>query len=225
MINEISSTGVNKIDADIKIQPIKKTDSYLSDAWVPDDLNKFNGYSVYTRDIGKSKYDNLNCYVYYFSNENDERNIRVAFSGKGKPIRYYGFDSDSALNSTINNNELVIYKYENIYFVEFIYNNVNYDIETDGINIVELEMFLKSIIKYECVIKKKVLIGLIIIVLVILLFPRRNTLNNGGTIEYKSVVYKVSKVHRYKIDGKYNNNFENGIIIELFGKEIYNNVE
>ena len=55
--------------------------------------------------------------------------------------------------------------------------------------------------------KKKVLIGLIIIVLVILLFPRRNTLNNGGTIEYKAVVYKVSKVHRYKIDGKYNNNF------------------
>ena len=68
--------------------------------------------------------------------------------------------------------------------------------------------------------KKKVLIGLIIIVLVILLFPRRNALNDGGTI-----VYKVSKVHRYKIDGKYNNNFENGIIIEVFGKEIYNNIK
>ena len=147
LVNEISSAGVNKIDADIKIQSIKKTDSYLSDAWVPDDLNKFNGYSVYTKDVGKSKYDNLNCYVYYFSNENDERNIRVAFSGKGKPIRDYGFDSNSALKSTINDNELVIYKYENIYFVEFIYNNVNYDIETNGINIVELEMFLKSIIK------------------------------------------------------------------------------
>lgn len=73
--------------------------------------------------------------------------------------------------------------------------------------------------------KKKVLIGLIIIVLVILLFPRRNALNDGGTIEYKAVVYKVSKVHRYKIDGKYNNDFENGIIIEVFGKEIYNNVK
>ena len=73
--------------------------------------------------------------------------------------------------------------------------------------------------------KKKVLIGLIIIVLVILLFPRRNALNDGGTIEYKAVVYKVSKVHRYKIDGKYNNNYENGIIIEVFGKEIYNNVK
>lgn len=73
--------------------------------------------------------------------------------------------------------------------------------------------------------KKKVLISLIIIVLVILLFPRRNALNDGGTIEYKAVIYKVSKVHRYKIDGKYNNDFENGIIIEVFGKEIYNNVE
>ena len=138
LVNEISSAGVNKIDADIKIQSIKKTDSYLSDAWVPDDLNKFNGYSVYTKDIGKSKYDNLNCYVYYFSNENDERNIRVAFSGKGKPIRDYGFD---------NGYEVIICQYENIYFVEFNYNNVNYDIETNGINIVELEMFLKSIIK------------------------------------------------------------------------------
>ncbi len=147
LVNEISRTGVNKIDADIKIQSIEKSDSYLRDAWVPEDLNKFNGYSVYTRGIGKSEYDNLNCYVYYFSNENDERNIRVAFSDKGKPIRDYWFDSDNALKSTINDNELVIYKYENIYFVEFNYNNVNYDIETNGVNIVELEMFLKSIIK------------------------------------------------------------------------------
>lgn len=55
--------------------------------------------------------------------------------------------------------------------------------------------------------KKKILIGLIIIVLVVLLFPRRNALNDGGTIEFKAVVYKISKVHRYKIDGKYNNDF------------------
>lgn len=38
--------------------------------------------------------------------------------------------------------------------------------------------------------KKKVLIGLIIIVLVILLFPRRNALNDGGTIEYKPLFIK-----------------------------------
>ena len=42
---------------------------------------------------------------------------------------------------------LLFINIKNIYFVEFIYNNVNYDIETNGINIVELEMFLKSIIK------------------------------------------------------------------------------
>lgn len=147
LVNEINKAGVNKIDADIKTQSIEKTDSYLGNAWVPEDLNKFNGYSVYTRGIGKREYDNLNCYVYYFSSESDERNIRVAFSNKDKPIRDYGFDSDNALKSTINDSELFIYKYENIYFVEFNYNNVNYDIETNGINIVELEMFLKSIIK------------------------------------------------------------------------------
>lgn len=147
LVNEISRAGVNKIDADIKIQSMEKSDFYLSDAWVPEDLNKFNSYSIYTRGINNSEYDNLNCYVYYFSNESDERNIRVAFSNKGKPIRDYGFDSDNALKSTINDNEFVIYKYENIYFVEFNYNNVNYDIETNSINIVELEMFLKSIIK------------------------------------------------------------------------------
>ncbi len=147
LVNEISRVGVTKIDADIKTQSIEKSDSYLSDTWVPEDLNKFNGYSVYTRGTNKSEYDNLNCYVYYFSNDVGERNIRVAFSDKGKPVRDYGFDSDNVLKSTINKNELVIYKYENIYFVEFNYNGVNYDIETNGINLIELEMFLKSIIK------------------------------------------------------------------------------
>ena len=147
LVNEISRAGVTKIDADIKIQSMEKSDSYLSDAWVPEDLNKFNSYSIYTRGINTSEYDNLNCYVYYFSNENDERNIRVAFSDKGNPVRDYGFDSENALKSTINGYEVIICQYENIYFVEFNYNNVNYDIETNGINIVELEMFLKSIIK------------------------------------------------------------------------------
>ena len=42
--------------------------------------------------------------------------------------------------------------------------------------------------------KKKVLIGLIIIVLVILLFPRRNALNDGGTIEYKAEIIIPTKL-------------------------------
>ncbi len=44
--------------------------------------------------------------------------------------------------------------------------------------------------------KKKVIIVAIVIILLILLFPIRNQLKDGGTVEYKALVYKVSKVKR-----------------------------
>ena len=98
------------------------------------------------------------------NNENLEIKKAISFKDRlyglmGKKNINYGmlFDKCNSIHTFfmkenidiigLNQNNTVIYKYENIYFVEFIYNNVNYDIETDGINIVELEMFLKSIIK------------------------------------------------------------------------------
>ena len=44
--------------------------------------------------------------------------------------------------------------------------------------------------------KKKVIIISVAIILVVLLFPIRNQLKDGGTVEYKALVYKVSKVKR-----------------------------
>ena len=77
--------------------------------------------------------------------------------------------------------------------------------------------------------KKKVIIISVAIILLILLFPIRNQLKDGGTVEYKALTYKVSKVKRLisidemeqeeKIKG-----YDYGIIIEIFGFEIYNNV-
>ena len=43
--------------------------------------------------------------------------------------------------------------------------------------------------------KKKIIIISVVIILVVLLFPIRNQLKDGGTVEYKALVYKVSKVH------------------------------
>ncbi|MBO5004438.1 MAG: hypothetical protein J6D03_04145, partial [Clostridia bacterium] len=43
---------------------------------------------------------------------------------------------------------------------------------------------------------KKVIIVLIVVVLLILLFPIRLQLRDGGTVEYKALLYKVSNVHR-----------------------------
>jgi len=38
--------------------------------------------------------------------------------------------------------------------------------------------------------------NLVAIILLVLLFPIRNQLKDGGTVEYKALVYKVSKVKK-----------------------------
>ncbi len=77
--------------------------------------------------------------------------------------------------------------------------------------------------------KKKIII-LVVIILLVLLFPVRNQLKDGGTVEYKALVYKISKVKRLisieemEQEGKVKE-YDQGIIIEIFGFEIYNNVK
>lgn len=80
--------------------------------------------------------------------------------------------------------------------------------------------------------KKKVIIVtvMVIVVLLILLFPIRNQLKDGGTIEYRALLYKISKVHslisieEMEREGKIKE-YDDGIIIEILGFEIYNNVK
>ena len=78
--------------------------------------------------------------------------------------------------------------------------------------------------------KKKVIIISVAIILLVLLFPIRNQLKDGGTVEYKALVYKVSKVKRLitieemEQEGKIKE-YDYGIIIEILGFEVYNNVK
>ena len=78
--------------------------------------------------------------------------------------------------------------------------------------------------------KKKVLLAVVIVVSIILLFPTRNQLKDGGTVEYQSLVYKISKVKRLipeeqaEKEGKVKN-YDRGIIIKILGFEIFNNVK
>ena len=67
--------------------------------------------------------------------------------------------------------------------------------------------------------KKKYLI-LIIIFLVIVLFPIKTRLKDGGTIEYKALTYKISKVRRLN-SLESDSTYTTGLIIEIFGKKIY----
>ncbi len=71
--------------------------------------------------------------------------------------------------------------------------------------------------------KKIIIIIIIIVILFVLLIPIPMHLNDGGTIEYKALTYKISKVHR--LTGDLEKEYEDGIIIEILGVEIFNNVK
>ena len=63
-----------------------------------------------------------------------------------------------------------------------------------------------------------------ILLAIVLLVPISLWLKDGGTVEYKALVYRVLKVHRLAPieSGK---EYEEGIIIKVLGIEVYNNVE
>ncbi len=74
--------------------------------------------------------------------------------------------------------------------------------------------------------KKKVIIVMVIVVLLILLVPIPIHLKDGGTVEYKALLYKISKVHSLASVEEMENGkqYNEGIIVKILGFEIYNNV-
>lgn len=74
--------------------------------------------------------------------------------------------------------------------------------------------------------KKKIIMIIVIIIAAVLLFPLPMQLNDGGTVEYWAILYKVSDVHSIKlseIDTEIE--FNEGIIVEILGFEVFNNVK
>lgn len=78
--------------------------------------------------------------------------------------------------------------------------------------------------------KKVIIVSIIFLILLILLIPRPRYLNDGGTVEYRALLYKVSKINRLisiekmEEEGKVKD-YDKGIIIEVLGFEIFNDVE
>ena len=71
--------------------------------------------------------------------------------------------------------------------------------------------------------KKKTTIIVIIALLIILLIPIPMHLKDGGTVEYKALLHKVSKVHR--LTGNIEKMYEEGVTVEILGLEIFNDVK
>lgn len=70
--------------------------------------------------------------------------------------------------------------------------------------------------------KKKIILITIVVVLIILLIPyRKDMLWDGGSVEYKSVLCKYTKVHRLTN----NSGYEEGVEIEFLGLKIFDNTK
>lgn len=72
---------------------------------------------------------------------------------------------------------------------------------------------------------KKLLAGICIALALFLLFPIPLRLKDGGSVEYKAVLYSVTDVHRINPELGKENDFLEGTIIEILGVEVFSNVE
>lgn len=71
--------------------------------------------------------------------------------------------------------------------------------------------------------KKKILAAVCIIVVIALIIPIPMRMKDGGTVKYQAVLYSVSDVHRLAPSTE--NGYEDGIIIEILGMQVFHNVK
>lgn len=72
--------------------------------------------------------------------------------------------------------------------------------------------------------KKKIFVVILIIIILVLFVPLKFRLLDGGTVEYKAILYKVSKVNRIINDGD-KIGYAKGIEIEILGYNVYSSVK
>ena len=68
--------------------------------------------------------------------------------------------------------------------------------------------------------KKRMQIIICIIIGIVMLIPIPNQLKDGGSVEYRALIYKVTRLYRFNEASTATH--EEGWIIEIFGVEIYN---
>ncbi len=73
--------------------------------------------------------------------------------------------------------------------------------------------------------KKKLLAVVCVLIAAVLCFPVPIQQKDGGTVEYKAILYSVQDVHRLNPDMDSEEEFIEGTIIEVLGVEIFNNVD
>lgn len=73
--------------------------------------------------------------------------------------------------------------------------------------------------------KKKVMIGICVLLAIVLLVPIPMCLKDGGTVVYHAVLYQVEDVHRLGAVDTAGDEYLEGMIVRILGMEVYNSVE
>ena len=73
--------------------------------------------------------------------------------------------------------------------------------------------------------KKKVMIGICVLLAIVLLVPIPMRLKDGGTVVYHAVLYQVEDVHRLGAVAAPEDEYLEGMIVRILGMEVYNSVE
>lgn len=73
--------------------------------------------------------------------------------------------------------------------------------------------------------KKKVMIGICVLLAIVLLVPIPMRLKDGGTVVYHAVLYQVEDVHRLAAVDTAEDEYLEGMIVRILGMEVYNSVE
>lgn len=73
--------------------------------------------------------------------------------------------------------------------------------------------------------KKKVMIGICVLLAIVLLVPISMRLKDGGTVVYRAVLYQVEDVHRLGAVDTAEDEYLEGMIVRILGMEVYNSVE
>lgn len=69
--------------------------------------------------------------------------------------------------------------------------------------------------------KKMVIVIAIVITLMALLTPIRMNLKDGGSVRYKSLVYEVTKIHRFAPEADGVKPYIDGFEVKILGMTIY----
>ena len=73
--------------------------------------------------------------------------------------------------------------------------------------------------------KKKVMIGICVLLAIVLLVPIPMRLKDGGTVVYHAVLYQAEDVHRIGAVDTAEDEYLEGMIVRILGMEVYNSVE